>query len=233
MPETAISLNKTVRLTGFLYFLVAISGIFGFMYVSPKIIVEGDIVATGRNFLANEFLYRSYIAIAIIANMIFVTVVLLLHHLLRPVNEVLAKLMAAFILITIPVSFVDEGMRYAVLQIFKGNLLRSLPEAQSQDIAAILLQLSNYMSTLCSFLWGLWLIPLARLVYKCGFLPKVLGYLLLINGAGFIISSLTFVLFPHYTALINKLVLPAYFLGELPLMLWMMIMGARARMGGN
>jgi hypothetical protein len=84
------------------------------------------------------------------------------------------------------------------------------------------------MSTLCSFLWGLWLIPLARLVYNCGFLPKVLGFLLLINGIGFIVSSLSFVLLPNYAALVNKLVLPTYFLGELPLMLWMMIMGARA-----
>lgn len=225
--NTTTSLNKTVRLTGFLYFLVALAGIFGFMYVMPRIIAENDIAATARNFLANESLYRFYIIIAIIANMIFVTVVLLLHHLLQPVNPILAKLAAAFILVTIPVSFVDEGMRLAVLQIFKGNLLRSMPAAQSQDMAAFLLQLSNYMSTLCSFLWGLWLLPLARLVYKCGFLPKVLGYLLLINGAGFIISSFTFVLFPNYTPLINKIVLPTYFLGELPLMLWMMIMGAR------
>ncbi|MGB8193294.1 MAG: DUF4386 domain-containing protein [Chitinophagaceae bacterium] len=219
------SLNKTVRLTGFLYFLVAIAGIFGYMYVYPKIMVENDIAATGRNMLANESLYRFYIAIAIVSNMLFVTVVLLLQHLLRPVNEVLAKLMAVFILITIPVSFVDEANKFAVLQIFKGNLVLSIPQAQ--ELAALLLKLGDNMGKLCSFLWGLWLIPLAWLVYRSGFLPKFLGVLLLINGLGFIISSMTFILFPAQVAAVDKLIFPTYFLGELPFMLWMMIAGAK------
>ena len=229
MYEPTTSLNKTVRLTGFLYFLVAIAGIFNFMYVFPKIMAEDDIAATSRNMLANESLYRFSIAIAIVANMIFVTVVLLLHRLLRPVNELLAKLMAAFILITIPVSFVDEGIKFAVLQIFKGNLLRSMQEAQAQDLAALLLKVGDYMSQLSSFLWGLWLIPLARLVYRCGFLPKILGILLLLNGLGFIISSGTFILFPDHVASVNKHIFPTYFLGELPFMLWMMIIGVRKK----
>ena len=75
MNETIVTLKKTARLAGLLYFLLAVAGIYDIMYVSPKIIVAGDITATGKNMLANEFLYRTSIASAVVINILFVRLV--------------------------------------------------------------------------------------------------------------------------------------------------------------
>jgi len=74
--------------------------------------------------------------------------------------------------------------------------------------------------------WGLWLIPFGTLVIKSGFFPKILGALLIIAGIGYIITSLTYFVFTDQAAVIRKAVMPLYF-GEVPIILWMMILGAK------
>lgn len=63
--EQTISLKKTARLTGLLYFILAIMGIFSLMYLPSKIIVPGDPVATCQKILSNEFIYRINIAVSV------------------------------------------------------------------------------------------------------------------------------------------------------------------------
>ncbi len=87
MEEKTTSLKKTARVTGLLYFLLAVGGIYSVMIVSPKIIVANDILATAKNMLTNEFLFRTSIASDLIINTLFVTIVLLLYRLFKQVNE--------------------------------------------------------------------------------------------------------------------------------------------------
>jgi hypothetical protein len=84
----------------------------------------------------------------------------------------------------------------------------------------------DHQNTAAEILWGVWLIPLAVLVYRSRFLPRFLGVWLTINGAAYVILSLTGVLLPQYQ---NKVFLysqPALF-GEIALMLWLLIKGAK------
>ena len=227
MEENIISLKKTARLTGLLYFLLAVAAIYGYMYISPKIMVAGDIAASGKNMLANEFLYRTSIASDVITNILFVAVVLLLYRLFKQVNEFQARLMAGLVIVAIPVSFIGESLSIVALQIFKGNLLKSFSTEQAQDLAATLLKIGNYSGQLITFHWGLWLMPLGLLVYRSGFIPRILGILLMINGVGYMISSTTFILFPDSLSFVSKLVYPTYFIGEIPLILWLLIKGVK------
>ena len=68
--------------------------------------------------------------------------------------------------------------------------------------------------------WGLWLLPLGFLVFRSGFLPKPLGILLVIGGAGYLVDSGTQFLFPGL-ATISQFT----FIGELLLPLWLLIKG--------
>lgn len=87
MDNNFVTLKRTAQLTGFLYFLFALIAIYGYMYVGQKIFVAGDIAATAKNMLANEFLFRTSLAGDIITNILFVVVIILLYHLLKQVNE--------------------------------------------------------------------------------------------------------------------------------------------------
>jgi hypothetical protein len=227
MNGTMSSLKSTAKLAGLLYFLFAVAAIYSYMYVTQKIMVAGDIAASGKSIAANEFLYRTSIATNILANIFFVAVVILLYLLFRQVNKFQAKFMVGLVIVAIPVSFIGESLRIVALQIFKGNLLKSFSTGQAQDVAETLFKIGNYSSQLITFHWGLWLIPLALLVYKSGFIPRILGILLMINGLGYMLSSATFILFPDAMSAVSKIVYPTYFIGEIPLIVWLLIKGVK------
>jgi hypothetical protein len=74
-------------------------------------------------------------------------------------------------------------------------------------------------------LWGLWLFPLAILVYRSGFLPRFLGAWLIINGFAYLTMSFTGLLLPQYEDMVSNIAFPAL-LGEMAIMLWLLIKGA-------
>jgi len=74
--------------------------------------------------------------------------------------------------------------------------------------------------------WGLWLLPFGMLVMRSRFLPRILGVLLILNCVGYVAASATTLLVPSYSAAVSRAVMPTL-LGELWVMLWLLIKGAR------
>src|SRR5262249_51136438 len=74
--------------------------------------------------------------------------------------------------------------------------------------------------------WGLWLFPFATLVIKSRYFPRVLGYLMMAAGVGYLVTGFTSLLFPDRLGTISKVMMPLYF-GELPIVFWLAIVGAR------
>jgi hypothetical protein len=74
--------------------------------------------------------------------------------------------------------------------------------------------------------FGLWLLPLAPLVYRSRFLPRFLGVWLAIDCFAWVILSLTGVLLPQYYDKVFTYAQPASF-GEVVLMLWLLIKGTK------
>ena len=227
MKDRIITLKKTARLAGLLYLLLALAAVYGFFYVSPKIMVSGDLNATARNMVTHESLFRSSIASDLIANILFVAVVLLLFRLFRQVNEFQARLMVGLVMAAIPIAIFDSALKITALSIFKGDVFNSFPPQQMQQLASTFLKIGNYSGQIITMFWGLWLLPLGLLVYRSVFIPRILGILLMINGAGYMISSCTFILFPDYVTTVSKFVFPTYFVGELPLIFWLLVVGVR------
>jgi hypothetical protein len=75
-------------------------------------------------------------------------------------------------------------------------------------------------------LWGVWLFPLALLVYRSRFLPRLLGVWLSLGGIAYVALSLTGELLPQYQGTVFAYAQPAFF-GEIALVLWLLIKGAR------
>lgn len=66
-----------------------------------------------------------------------------------------------------------------------------------------------------------WLLPHGYPIYKSGFLPKILGVLMVIAGLGYVADFLIFFLLPN----LNWQVAGFAFLGELPFPIWLSIKG--------
>ena len=197
-------------------------------YVPSQINMRGDAATTAQNILSNEFLFRTSIVNDLVSSTIWVFMVLVLYRLFKHVDERQAKLLVALVIVQIPVALVTDAFNITSLMIFKGEILKTFELNQRQDLAMLFLKINDYgISTLVMF-WGLWLFPLAILVYRSRFLPRFLGVWLIITGFFYLVLSLTGLMLPQYKDMILNSVfaLPAE-LGEVAFMLWILIMGAK------
>jgi len=101
-------------------------------------------------------------------------------------------------------------------------------QPQRNALAMLFLRLHDHENFAAEIFWGLWLIPLAILVYRSGFLPRFLGVWLTINGFAYVALSFTGWLLPQYYAVAFNSAFPVLF-GELAFMLWLVIKGAKPK----
>ena len=215
------------RFAGLLYVLSSIVGIFGLLYVPSKLIVNGNAVETARNIAASETLFRLGIAAHLIGETLFVFVALALYDLLKAVNHRNALCMLTLILVAIPIAFLNELNAIAALVLVHGADSLSFFDPHQRDALAMLfLDLHGYGFDVAGIFWGLWLFPLGLLVYRSGFLPRILGVALIANCFAFPINSFTSLVLPHYEALVSVWMRPFHF-GEQVFMLWLLIVGAK------
>src|SRR5712692_483336 len=215
------------RFAGLLYLLVSIPGAFALIYVPSKLIVHGNATATANNIAASETLFRLGIAVQLISQAGFIFVALALDDLLKGVNRRHASLMVTLIVVSIPIAFVNELNSIAALILVRGADFLSVVEKPQRDALAMLfLNLHGQGFVVAEIFWGLWLFPLALLVYRSRFLPRFLGVWLALAGFAWVILSLTGVLLPQVQDKVDTYSQPAIF-GEIAFMLWLVIKGAR------
>lgn len=223
--------KKIARLAGLLYLIVVLTGIFSLAYVPSQLIVWENAEATYNAITGSETLFRFGIAAGIICYIAFLFLPFVLYKLLSPVNKSHALAMVALAVISVPISLVNLLNKFSVLTLLSGDdYLKVLGTDQLQ--AQILLQLEYYNNgiQLASVFWGLWLLPFGYLVFKSGFLPKLLGVLLMAGFVGYLINTFGSLLFQDYSGLgISGIVsLPAT-LGEIGTCLWLLIMGVKEK----
>jgi len=214
------------RFAGLLYVLTSIVGFFAMGYVPDKLIVHANAAATAANITAHETLFRLGIAGELIGQAGFIFVALALYDLLKGVDRRHASLMVTLIVVSIPIAFVNELNSIAALVLVRGADFLSIFEKPQRDALAMLfLNLHHYGFVVAEIFWGLWLFPLALLVYRSRFLPRFLGVWLALAGFAWVVLSLTGILAPQYQAKVDTYCQPAFF-GEIAFMLWLLIKGA-------
>jgi hypothetical protein len=217
------------RFAGLLYVLMSIPGFFSLIYVPNKLIVHGNATATANNITAHETLFRLGIACNLICQAGFILVALALYDLLKGVNQQQASLMVILIVVSIPIAFLNELNAIAALILVRGTDFLSVFEKPQRDAAAMLfLNLHSHGFDVAEIFWGLWLFPLGLLAYRSGFLPRVLGILLMLNGFTYPVNSFTSLLLPQYEGIVSRWMMPFSF-GELVFMFWLLIMGAKPK----
>ena len=218
------SINKTARVAGFLYLLLLPLGIFGLLLPS-SLILPGDAARTADNIMASESLFRLGIMSALATQLLNIFVVLALYKLLNRVDKNQATLMVLFSLLGVPIAMLSELNKFAVLLILNGtHYLTVFTADQVQALVSLFLDLHKYGINIAGIFWGLWLFPMGYLVFKSGFVPRILGVLLMIGCFGYLIDSVTFLLFPNLNITISQFT----FIGEILLPLWLLIKGIDA-----
>ena len=172
--------------------------------------------------MASESLFRSGIVSWLISQTVFVFLVLVLYKLLKPVNKNHALLMVIFALVSVPIAFINELNQFAAVLLLSGaDYLTVFPADQLQAQVMFFLDLHTAGFSIASIFWGLWLLPFGYLVYKSGFLPRILGILLIIGFLGFLIDFFIFFLFPNLDVTVGDFT----GIGEILITLWLLIKG--------
>ena len=228
MQDTLVELNKKVRRLGMLYVVWILTGLYSLIYLPPRTIVQGDAAATAQKMVANEFIFRTGIVNSLISGTIWIFIALILYGLFKNVSEKQAKLLVALVLVQIPVMFIVEAFSLTSLMIFKGEMLKTINTTDRQEIAILFIDINSHLSSVLETFWGLWLFPFGQLVYQSGFIPRILGVFLVLNGITLIIHSFTTILFPGYQEIVKTISIPFWVLGEVVIALWMLIMGVRS-----
>ena len=129
--------------------------------------------------------------------------------------------MVILALVSVGIAIVNMINDYAVLLLLSGaDYLTALEADQLHAQVMFFLDLQTYGAFIPQFL-SLWLILVGYLVFKSSFLPRILGILLIIGGLGFVLDSVTFVLFPNFDVTITLFTI----WGEMLFALWLLIKG--------
>jgi hypothetical protein len=221
--------DKAARIAGALYIWLVIVGPFSLIYVPNKLIVRGNATVTANNILTHETLFRLGIAADLIGMVLFILVVMALYRLFRGVNETQASHMAALGLVSAAVGFLNVLNHIAALILFRGaDFLTVFDKPQRDALGMLFIRLYSQGIVINEIFWGLWLLPFGWLVIKSGFIPRILGILLIVNCFAWVAVSLTSLLLPDYAGVVNRYAtIPET--GELWIMLWLLVMGAKVQ----
>ena len=221
--------QRTARIAGWMYVAMGLFAPFSLIYVPRTLIVQGNAAATADNVLGHEMLFRAGVLGTLFSAVGLVLLALVLRRLLRDVNETLAALMVILVAISVAISFLNEVNNLAALTLFRGaDFLAVLDEPQRDALGMLFLGLHRRGITVNEIFWGLWLFPFGVLVTRSGFLPRILGLLLIVNGLAYVATSITSLLWPSYAQAVAGAMMPAL-LGELWIMLWLLIKGVSGK----
>jgi hypothetical protein len=221
------------RVAGFWYLLLVIIGPLRLIYIPSKLFVPGNATATVNNIAGHELLFRLGIAGDLAGAVILIFLTLAFYRLFAGVDRNLAVLVVIFGgVMPALIYFVGVVSDFGALMVVRGaDFLSVFDKPQRDALAMLFLKLRDHQNTAAEILWGVWLLPLAVLVYRSGFLPRFLGVWLTLGGFAYLALSLAGVLWPQYQGKVFTISQPAFF-GEIALMLWLVIKGAKPQAVG-
>ena len=216
------------RLAGLLYLLLIVIGPLRLIYIPSKLFVHGNAAATINNIAAHELLFRLGIVGDLIGAVILVLLTLAFFRLFAEVDRNLAVQVVIFGgVMPALLYFVGVVNDLATLVFVRGaDFLSAFDKPQRDALALLFLKLRDHQNTAAEILWGVWLFPLALLVYRSRFLPRFLGVWLALGGFAYVALSVSGVLWPQYQDKVFAISQPAFF-GEIAFMLWLVIKGAK------
>ena len=191
------STRYLARWAGLLYGATSSVAPFAYLYVPDRLIVNGDALATVDRIRASEALLRSSVYAELSGVTILVFSALLLFELFEQVDRRTARVMAALMLVSVPISYVNTLFHFAPIVLIKSQSIASaLDTKEIAGLVTLFMRLHNQGLVVNQIFWGLWLIPIGLLVRRSGYFPRWLAWPLFAAGTGYVLNSLGGIVLP-------------------------------------
>ncbi len=204
---------------GITLLLIAALAAFGILMALERLVTPDDPARTAESILDSEGVFRAGIGSLYVLVVLDVVVAWALFRYFRPVDAALSRLAAWLRLAYSGVFMVAIGQLTGVPRLLEGAHLAVDQQIQAlQHIAAF-----YDVWDAALVLFGCHLLVIGLLAWRSGTVPRLVGVLLAVAGAGYLSDSLGSVLFAGYPGDIATYT----FAGELLLAVWLVVRGRR------
>jgi hypothetical protein len=226
-PTDAATLQRYARIAGVAMLLSLIFGFLGEMYLPGRILVVGDPAATAANITGHPLLFRLTFAAYLVEGICDVALCVFFYILLKPVDRNLALLSAFFGIVSMVTFAVGQASFYSASVVLRETGgMTAFTVDQRNALALLCMRISATIAWLFLCMYGIASMIRGYLIARSRYLPRVIGVLLLIGGAGFVLRSATFLLAPSYS---SGLLLIPMMLAGIPLTAWLLVRGVDTR----
>ncbi|HNP06936.1 MAG TPA: DUF4386 domain-containing protein [Cyclobacteriaceae bacterium] len=221
------SLSYT-RLAGVLYLLIALLGFFSIGYAPTVLFVPGDAIANAQSILTHQGLFRVTLFTDILIIIIEILLTVMLYNMFKAVNNTIAKV-ALYSRLAMSFIMAINLLNYFIpLHLVSGaDYLKNMEQGQS--LALLFLYAHQDGVLIWGIFFGLHLTALGYLVYQSGYVPRILGVLLLLGSFGYTVESVATFTLPDNLLLsyLSIGLLGFAVIGELSFAIWLMLKGFR------
>jgi len=222
--DTNIAMHS--RVAGTLYIVLFILGPFVFLFGKATALVPGDPATSAVNVLAMETQFRLGMLIEVAIFLVEVVLAGILYVMFRPVSHALS-LAAAFGRLGEAIlqggNLLTSGLVLLVLN--EGSALVAFSRAQLEALGLFFLEANAFVVLVWGIFFGFHLLVLGYLVAASRFLPRWLGVLLALAGAGYLAQSCGTIMWPSAKEALDVVVVAMAVPGELAFALWLLIKG--------
>lgn len=229
MPNSdseAFSARRLARIMGILGLAGIVLGAFDIGYVHNTLTVVGDTPATLHHILAHETLFRLGFSAHLLELLINMPGEIIFFILFRRVNGIVAAIALCGGVIGIATEAASLLSAYVPLNLaIRGSGLGAFGPEQMHALSEISGQLQNTGLLISFVFYGFDELLSGFLIFRSGFLPRILGVLLGISGFCYATNTFLSFLAPSLDARLNPYILYACFPGEFLSALWFATMG--------
>jgi hypothetical protein len=216
-----VSPRRIARITGAIYLLTMVAGIFAQGFVSNRLVIAGDAAATAASILTHKRLFELGFSVYLIEMAAQIATTALFYVLLKPAGKSVS-LVAAFLgLAGCIVKTFSRVFYLAPLFILAApQYLAVFSRDQLQALALLFLKVNDRGAGTALAFFGFYALLTGWLIIRSTFLPRALGVVSVLAGLGwltFLSPSIGYPLFPYIAGF--------GLLGALALIAWLLIVG--------
>jgi hypothetical protein len=165
-------------------------GPFYLLYVPSKTIVHNDAAATSALIISHQKLFRFGLLAETLGALVFIGLALALYRLFEDVDRHRARQMVGLVLVSAALILVGVVFNATALLVFRGGDAWAVFDQHTREaIGMLLIRLHGESNGVNEMFWGLWLLPFGWLVARSRFLPRWLGYWLLLDSICWVVLA--------------------------------------------
>jgi hypothetical protein len=215
-----LTLRQAALTAGFAYLLMPVT--VAEFYINPKLLVSGNVEQTAANIAAHGRLFAAAILCYLITLILDVIIAWALYVLFIPVNRSMSLLTAWFRLVYTVIALSSLLNLTTVHRLLNTPIyLTAFGSGPLHAQVLLLLNSYRYDWSFSLIIFGIHLGLLGYLIYRSGYVPRIIGVLLVFDGLFWIVNPLQPYIYPSASL---GFLFPISFV-ELILPLWLVIRG--------